>query len=264
MLKELFESVMRAGQRDVAAVVPAPPSEPSDVYFLRDIDGNLERVKAEKPPFLGTVHDVGSLVEAADLMGGPHVFWYGRHRLFLQGEGGLARVRLPVTHSAPANWLHKACAVGDDGVQFSQRELLRFLKNTMAASGGDAYVGLIEKIQFKVLQEGEAEIRQAKVSLGKRLEAQLTGTDKMPDVMRFKIPAFVNIAEHKRYDITLTLDVNPQTEMFILRPLPDSHEQVMLAAEDDLLEQLALAIEKKGGEVGQAPVLFGTPEGKHV
>lgn len=263
MLQEGLECLAALVKQGQSGVVPAPNYEPRHVYYVRQGDGTLERKEASAPYFQAKVFNVASLVDAFGMVSGPHAFWYSRDGIYLVGDHGRDWVNMPVKLSAQAEWLK---TVGDKQYEYSQKDLINVLKTLLVDNGGQELLNLVRAVKFRVLQEGEAEIRQGKASLGRKIEAELAGVAPIPDFVSFEIPAFVNVgmSSAKRYKVGFSVTVDPQAERFILKPLPNTYETFMLQAEDDMLGHLLGCIKASqdampSDELANAPVLFGSP-----
>jgi hypothetical protein len=259
MLKELVQELMVQGRGQAAAVVAPPASEPTHVYFLRDVEGNLTRHEAAEKPFKGAVRDITSLIKTHELMTrGGRAFWYSRDGIFLiGGEARREMCHFPVW-STPQ--MARLMALSAERREFLQKDFLRLLRIDLYGCGLEDVANLVRSVKFRVLQEGHADRSQAKVSVGRSQEAQLEGTAPIPETVYLDVQPFMNVLHDYTVRVACAIEVNPEGENFRLVPLPGAWEEAMQLAEDRLGSELLRELAEHGGDIADATVLYGKPE----
>src|SRR5205085_2894361 len=79
-------------------------------------------------------------------------------------------------------------------------------------------VGIIRKVKLNMVQDGEAEIQQTKVSLGKSIVNELHGAGAIPDAVDLLVPIFENHPGPKQ-TIRCAIDIDIPQQSFMLQPL---------------------------------------------
>jgi hypothetical protein len=127
---------------------------------------------------------------------------------------------------------------------YKQADFVRLLRITFAGCLGPAgnLLEIVRKIQFRVNQAGRSEVQHGKASIGKSLEAELTGAGALPEEVVFQVPIFESGFQDLEM-VGCALEVDPQTETFQLIPYPRSIEEALSVAEERLGAELTASLE---------------------
>lgn len=260
MLQEALEYLVQQG-RDAREPIVTTDAEPKHVYFERQADGSLVRKEAAPGYRAHRASDLTAIAEKAKLAFEaaevPEV-WYSRNgvTLFLD-DNRRDRVDLPLSLSKP---LVQLIELQTRGGAMRQEQLLKMLRITFRdclATAGNL-VNVVRKVQFGVNQSGESELQHGKQSVGKKLTAELTGTDILPEFFTLTVPVFENPAfASASYGVECALEPDPQTQTFQVIPIPGRIEKAVAEGERRLGIMIGEALAEAGAD--SVAVFFGTP-----
>lgn len=283
MLKELFDSVMIAGQHSAGIVTGVIPGAPSYLHYKRDKLGEI--VEAEASPFPRT-HVVGSFesfVRAcrmkmydSDSLDGPLVevptprtVWYSRKGLVSVLDDRTRRdtVKWNLSPSKEIltlqNCLNCAPMSQEDFVRLVRIEL-NYSKQSISN-----LLSVLRNLQFKSEATSSGVVNHGKRSVGAKEEQRVWGDVEVPEEVDVVVPAF---AETSSYlcKVPCAVEINTVTHKFRLTPYPGSIDRALLSGEIDLgidldaalnsaavLEPGAVAVE--GAAKTIIPVFLGSP-----
>lgn len=234
MLTELLAGIEALVRKAHGAEVIKPPQEPDHVYLLKTPDGGITRCEAEPKPrkhcalSLGTIINMARQYAEASL--NPEI-WYSQKgvTLILDDDTRRDQVFFLLERSEQLNALLSLKAEG-----YTQREFLHLLRVRLHGAVLPELIQAVRHLKFRTLTTGESMVGQGKASIGKSLEAELTGARELPEDLFLSIPVWANYQSDVRDVVRCLLEVDAQTERFYLRVLPCEIENAIAEAEGRL------------------------------
>mgnify|MGYP001560667198 CR=1 FL=1 len=252
MLAELLNGIVELGRESGGLkIVPEPNSHR---YYLHDVSAGTHEL-AETPPTARAhrASDFETIVALARKNKDGAVVWYSRGGIVLLVDDETRRDRVTLSFElspqiAALQLLEKQQRAM---TQSDLRNLLRrVFKNCLSQSGN--IIELISNLKFTVATDGRSEVSQGKSSIGKALEAQLTGQSVIPEYITLSVPVFV-AAYIVPQSVQCVLDLEPTNQTFQLIPVAGELEKAITAAERAVGESLISELDR------EVPVYFGTP-----
>ena len=263
MLADLVQKLLDIGRKEVAVKAVHPESEPKHRYALVNrLDGSVTWKDAEPEPRKHVASTIGDLCRFAtdkycpDFSGS--VIWYHRSGITLlcHDDSRRDRVSLPLTYSPQTQ---KLAEWEKNRPQISQKELILTLRTTFKDSLGAAgnLIEVLRKLKMKVNTQGESEIGHGKASIGRSIEAEVTGAGSIPEYVILFVPVFVQPFAAWPFQVQCALEPDAGTNTFQMIPIPGQLESAMSQAEDALAEAIAGHL----GEdfAGKIPAYRGVP-----
>jgi hypothetical protein len=255
MLKEFVDAI---GQQAVKAHGPhwfKPPQEPEHTYCVVLPDGKISQVDAEPKPRAHTAGDLATVAAFAIKYADGAAIWYSRYGVTCLTDDQTRRdlVSMPLSFSPQ---ILRLVELEKNRPAIKQAEFIRLLRITFAGCLGQAgnLLEVVRKIRFTVNTGGGSEIRQGKVSIGKTLEAELSGAAALPEYVVLDVPVFEAGAMAWQFEVQCALEADAQTETFQLIPLPGCVEGALTQGEQKLASEIGRLL----GD-SQVPVYYGTP-----
>jgi hypothetical protein len=247
--------LLDTGRQLAAGEIIKPEREPAHIYYIRKPDGELERVESAKLPANNKAASLATIVELA-LKEDEAVIWYSQSGVVLKhGDGrGLTKLELPL--SAQLTTL-KTIA----GTRYTQADIIKLFRITFAKVVDQSVIAILRKIKFAASTSGESTVEHGKTSLGKLINAEVTGQGILPETLVFNVPFFESFRLASiRVSIECALEPSAETATFQVIPLPGEIDAAIAKAED-ALRALILNQFEDGQEV-RVPILNGTPGDK--
>jgi hypothetical protein len=237
-----------ADEANPSARVFAAEGEPDHVYYVAKPDGELVRTFATVEPARHTATDIETLVSWVEGSAGTtKEIWYSRRWI----EGGSApannqapRCALTLTPSPQLDLLQQL-ELKRTGESFDQTSLIRVLRTSLADCWGGDLLGMVRKVRIDKAKQVEAEQQKGKVSLSRKDLAEMSGAADLPEEVVFDVPVFANGTIHARAGVRCALDLNPETERFVLTVIPGQIEKAFTTGEKWLESALAELIGDK-------------------
>lgn len=229
-------------QRDRVLLVN---SEPPDVYYLRGIDGSLERVVAEPTPrgisFLSVV-DMISFAESfssVEFFYSPDTIWV---QIFTESADGKLRSN-KYDMELPKHVMREKLA-NLAGKQFSQQSLVKKLRTEFATAVSDAIIESFRVLKFSTVAEGSSRVKVGNSSVAKSIAndvAQENGA-RVPESITFNIPVYDVVEVYgKTYPVTVLVDCDQDDSgrpYFELTPVITDLEAADFDALNDVVSPL--------------------------
>ena len=254
MLKELFEAIGKNAVAANAVGIIHPEAEASDIYAIQGAPFELTWRQAAPLPRNHIVMDLKAIGEFCEFISHASpaiVAWYSRQGVVVLVDDTTRRdrVTLPLELSPQVKALQ---ALEGSRKSFTQKELILFLRTTLAKCADPSLVDIFRRVKFRATQGGDAELTHGKSSIGRQLTAELTGQQAIPEYVAFSLPIFAAsfLAVGR---VECAIEVLPDSEQFQLIPLPGQIEAAIAEAEAKLGE----AINDSLGEHGAA--FYGKP-----
>lgn len=260
MLKDFVEAIALQGVKAHLPIIVKADAEPNGVYYVRQADGTTERVVADPPWREHKAQDLDTVVafakrfveykDAADAVG--PVIWYSRTGVTCVLDDHDRRDTVHMHFGASPQLVHLA----EDRKAYTQAEFIRILRITFAdcLTACDGLLQCLRSIKFRVHSDGTSKVAQGKASIGKIIDAELTGADALPEYVTFDVPVFGVASLPVRALVRCALEVNPQLETFQLVALPGEVEKATSVGENWVRD----AVETALGDA-EVPIYYGKP-----
>jgi hypothetical protein len=112
----------------------------------------------------------------------------------------------------------------------------------------------VRKIKFRQSTSGEDDIQHGKESLGRAIEAQVTGSGDIPETVVVTGPVYCNHGEREQsYAVGLDLEILPSEQKFRLCPVPDELDKAARDALQGIRDRL------NAGLPDETAIFFGSP-----
>ena len=266
MLAQALETLIDVAQE---ASQPKPPivheiasGDPHTKRFLMPDGKTIESVTSRTPLRKHTVFDLESFAKwvngseegeatADDSKNGRHV-WHHEDAIVLVLDDHAYRENL-VTMPLPKHPTFLALK-GSQGVTYTQRSLIDFLRLNLKKEVAAAYPDFIAKlraIKIKQDESGDSNIQHGRESMGKIIDRQVSGADELPDEVTLAIPVWLHLGYTAA--IECAFDIDLQEMAFRFAPKPGVIDQAMVAAQEWLHDRL----EEECGK--SAVIYFGKP-----
>lgn len=139
---------------------------------------------------------------------------------------------------------------------FDQKALIRLLKIDLGDYGEfDALIGVLRNIKFTAQQGGDSNVQHGRESMGRTIDAAVTGADAIPESFDVVCPVYVNpdLVEITA-KIKCHLEIDVPEQIFVVTPSPAD----LLAAKQHIHEIIGDKLQELLGDY-DAPVYFGSP-----
>lgn len=242
MLKEAIDAVAELAVANARVEIVRADSEPAHVYYLKHGD-DLTRMEADPAPRNHKIHDLASLArickEFADDEDQRVALWYSRGgmRAFLDDEqrehGGAVGLTL-----VPSRQMNLLLDWEKTVNWYKQDKLIQLLRiyfgNMLSANLIEAF----RRLKFRVAQSGEKVVEHGRTSIGKQLDAEITGTGTLPDEVTVHVPAFAGNNLAIWVSVRCLVEIDAQAEQLAIVPEAGAVERAWLGVEDDLGRKL--------------------------
>lgn len=257
MDKALFEAI---GQQAVggqnARVIPIPGA--AHRFLLQSPSGLLSEREVTPPPREHQARSLQTVLELAkqhSLFAPPTVplkvdagalpavaIWYSRNRVVALLDDATRRDRIYLPLEASPQ-LKKLAELERTATLLTQREiifLLRTLFHDCLGRCGDL-LGVLRTAKIKRSEDGLATVQHGKSSVGRSMQAELTGLASIPEYLVLDVPLFASVFAY-RGQIHCALEIDVATERFQILPLPKQIELAISEAEEAIGEEIASAV----------------------
>lgn len=249
-------AVRAAGQ---PARVFKVPGEPEHVYHLVGADGAITRCEAGLPPLTRCAYDLTAIASVVRLNPAGAEIWYGREAVVgLLGDRN--RITLDLEPSPQFAKLKEWDEDGDGG-EAGQVEFVLMLRTLFSDSLPDhpTLRKDVSRVDFKKAQQASGEVAQAKVSMSRQMVAEASNADKIPEVLKFRVPVFASPKLPFSTTVKVAFDLDPQSEKFKLIPLAGEIENAHAAGETFIANQLAVLLGADKDAESAVPIFYGEP-----
>lgn len=213
-------------------------NEPSGRYYLHTPDGKTTLVTPHPPRHSETLESPDELRKFILQLGTDKkdVLFYGEERIVYVYDRDDMRdqVTVEMKLSDQFAWLKKRA-----GEMLSQSEIVRLLRITFRGcmSSDSSLLILLRQLNFNVDGNVSSTIRQGSESLGKQINAKVTGSAEIPEEFTLNVPVFSN--HPFRTNIACALEVFPKESSFRITPYPLEVDKAMQNALDDVAMHLS-------------------------
>lgn len=243
-LKYLADTAVKGSKPFVSRAEP----EPSHVYYL-----NGERTEATPAPCNFTAKDLTAIVQFAT-QNPKSTVWYSSDGVIviLDPETRRNHVTLPLEYSPQ---LYEIVSWGDRSKPISQRDLILKLRTVFkrCLDHSPQLIELLRALRFTTGTTTDAKVSASKTSIGKSVEAEVTGAAALPDEFYLDVPIFSGGAFMTiRGRVEVAIEVDAAAATFTLHPIPGMVSQQIALAEGSIGQTLRAAI-------GEDRVHYGNP-----
>lgn len=245
MLKELLDRVTEIGRNQAPAIVEAA-SEPDGSYYLRQPNGQLTLVKSENiyQPSAESVMDFMNVLEQ-----------YRKEKLeiaessaavFISGGRVTGLFELAGDRREFVTWdlvttpaFKRAGELETRPSKLAHQEFLRLLRLHFTDCLPLGLYDQLRQVKFMRKDDAESGKSQGKVSIGKALQAEMAGADKIPEIVTLEMKVieradFVGNIQSIRFD----LDIDPSDGSFTFRPLAGELTEALFRVQRKLQENI--------------------------
>lgn len=212
-----------------------------DAYsFYYNIGGEIEAMEKSPPPIKVTTYDLESFCKATDWLvarqGGTsptHSVWVGEEDIvaLLDAETRLHRVTMPLEYNPVFQRLEKL-----QDQLLTQQDLISLLKYDLeTVLDGAELLAAVRHIKFRTGASGESNIQHGRESMGRSIDAEVTGAGDMPDAATIRCRVF-DIEEIAAVDIHCDLQILPEKQLFRFRPRVNQLSSARRSQIDDITE----------------------------
>jgi hypothetical protein len=218
-----------------------------------EFDGEIKERPIAPTPRAHTVDSTFDLILAANTWGTKGAIWLSENCVVLVIDDGDRRetVRLPLKKTDTFLRVEQLAKTP----KLEQADLVRLLRREFRNSPQQATVlSAVRKIKFSRGETGFSDIQHGNESMGKSVEAEVTGAGEIPDSLTLPVVVYANPGERENVvTVAFDLEISVHEQRFVLKPLPD---------ETVIAVQIALANIRKAISAGapkDIPILYGTP-----
>lgn len=250
MLKEALEWLAGNAHKAAEARLLKIPGDGRTAYV--DQGGHIEKLTVTPEVRGHHVDSVADLIAAASRWNSDPVIWINGESVVLVSDDKdrRDRVTLPLHKSSQFATLCKLQGTP----KLDQQQILRLLRIELpGTAGASELIAAIRKIKWRTSAAGESNIQHGSESLGRQIEAEVTGAGGIPESLIVTCPVYRNPGE-RNYSATVALDLEivAQEQKFRLCPLPDEIERVTEAALENIRERIA-------DQLDSVAIFYGTP-----
>lgn len=246
-----------------------PGAEPDHVYLTEDVNGNLTRQIAVPKPVNHGPTDFRSVVALAHAAGQlqtdsvtseqtfePVTLWCSLAGVVaVLSADRRDRANLKLTKSGPFAELCRWANSGVGGVAVDHVTAYTLFR-TLFRAALPAHPTIrddIRKVDIGKAQQASSDVSRTAVSMSKKLIAEASGADRLPEVLTFSVPVFAEAIAPIKVLVEVAFDLDPQQEKFRFIVLPNQIETAVAEAEEWIERQVASLNE------GKIPVYRGEP-----
>lgn len=250
MLKEALEWIGKNAEGVSTANLLSVPGDGRKVYV--DQNGTLTPLDVTPACRGHKVDSVEDLIAAALRWNSKPVVWINGDAVVLltDDDDRRDRVTLPLVKSHQFARLIQLAAKPE----LSQPDLIRLLRIDLPGAGARAVLlATVRNIKWRTAAAGNANIQHGNESMGKSIEAEVTGAGAIPEQVLVTGPVYRNHGERDQsFGVLCDLEIVPADQVFRFKPLPDEIERVTEAALEGIRERLFK-------ELGDFAIFYGTP-----
>jgi len=255
MLREALEYVFEQSERATDKGKARKLDLPGDGRTIV-VEHNGQMLERKVPPPLRahTVDSVADLVDAAHRWKSDagNVIWISSDRLVLVIDDADRRetVTMPLVESYVFTRIKRLAS----NPTIDQASLVRLLRVELrGVARATELLTAVRKIKFRQAESGHSDIQHGNESMGRAVEAEVTGADAIPDMLVVDTNLYSNpgLDEHK-LAIGLDLEIDVKNQKFLLRPIPDEIEKVTAAQLSAIRDEIEVAD-------AAIPLFFGKP-----
>jgi hypothetical protein len=236
------------------------PGDAPHVYYLLNPDGTAEKKEHAQPRERSAVLSIPALCAwLSDRGDNDTAVWYSRAGVVALDHTENARTTFALTPSAPLKLLADI-AGRQDGIDYEQVTLWRLLRTTFrdCLPSHPNLKEQVGRVDVKKAQEASGNVDRKGTSVSRKLMAEASGADQLPEVLTFDVPVFAEALATARALVRVAFDFDAQAERFKLCVLPGEIDKAHAAGEKWLNTIIGQELGDRGIE--GVPVFHGQPE----
>jgi len=236
MLKELFESVVKQAHLSKEPPQPQIISEMSSsdgrrlVYVHDGVIADRELEPEPRRHKATSVADLVTLVKAFADASKPLIFVGINQIVAIIDDERRQRIFLTLTPSG------QRLALELLPKSFDQRSAINFLRRQFHGTGLEIYADVLRQVVFDRSQQVSGNVQRNNESMGKVIEATVTGSQDLPEFMIGNIPVFDPSVFRVKATIQVGVDVRLTEELFDLWLAPDVLNEAHHFATSELID----------------------------
>jgi hypothetical protein len=260
LTKDTVQLVQDTAVKAASSRIITAPSEPKHVYYVLDAAGEMQKLYADPEPALHRPTDFASVVELANDADAEQnqSLWVSLSGITaILSDDRRERAHLKLTLSQQFKTLSGWNDTGIGGACLDHIQAYTFFRTVFRDSLA-AHSGIrddVRKVDFAKAQQAAGEVSRTGVSMSRKLVAEASGADKLPEVLTFDVPVFAEAIAPVRVQVRVAFDLEPQLEKFRFIVLPCEIEAAIEKAESWLETQIHQQLEGTEG----INVYRGTP-----
>lgn len=233
---------------------------------LIDANGVTKEYELPAPTIKAEVRDLEDLIRfaTADGVPEPRSIWhsYDQVTLLLDDTDRRDTVTMPLPKTSLFLWLLRS---GNESNRFTQRELLAFFKTELAEAVTEEqkldFVSVLQSIKFRKADETDSDLsKRGTEGLGRKIENECTGADKLPEFLNVTTSLYRNVKEVPPVTFPVYVSIDFENQQFVLKPVSDTLETAIDGAQLILGEAIRSKIRSDKPADGQdIKVYFGKP-----
>lgn len=225
MLKELFDAVLATAEKGFRPYVLPVPGMPDDrVFLVKPAGVEVEEKTLPQPPMnaragnLETLVAVGMLYATGKDQPTPEI-WYNHQNVTAYQARELWDDAIVLELHQTERWKLVASLKNKP---YDQAEIIKLLRTGLGDAVDPSFLETVRKLIFVQQQKTQAGYEHGKTSMGKAIDAQLSGEVKPPDEIGLSVQVFEEIP-YKTY-LRAAVDIDPTAGKFYLVPFPGEIE----------------------------------------
>jgi hypothetical protein len=252
MLKEFWESLTKSARETVLPQkLPFDGGDGREVYFA--IDGRIENRDVRPEPRHHEFTTLESFAEAVNHYSDGATVWVGRQSIVALIDDDDRRDRLTLHLPYSEQW--KVLLQLQQTPVVTQEKLVQLLRTELLGIGGrESLLQTVSKIKWHRNESGEASITHAGESMGKSIQAAVSGAGNIPEDAVVTTTVYANPdLRDIEHVVAMSLQVLHTEQKFRLKPIGDE----LIRVQDATLAAIFDTLKAKVGE--NAKVFVGTP-----
>lgn len=240
-----IKTLLEAGKQLANPIIKAA-DEPAGVYYLREVDGNMSKIRADPTIRKHAMGDLDSLIDFVRNRPMPRsdvenvswiTVWCSRESVTVLLDDEDRRDRISLALDYTPHWL-KLLELTDGSPQpWEHKQLLRFLRDLIPAFHNED-IAVLRQIRLSLQRDTEMSVTPSKESLGKRVMAEASGVSAIPESLEATIPVYQTPGEDQVATITCDLDIDTIEGKFYLVPRAQDFEDALRVADESRLKRL--------------------------
>jgi hypothetical protein len=254
MLAEFLAKIENLFNKAQGVQVLKPEGEASNRFYLHNHQsgqGEFHDIAAK--PRQHAASDLTAVAEFAKANEGAAV-WYSRNKVVCVADDSTFRRNTITLTLQPSVQVQLLQRLETNQHAYPQKEFVKLLRTTFANNLSGNLLEIVRRVKFRVDQSGESVVAHGKASIGKSVEAELTGAGVLPEYVAFNVPAFASGYQSLNHSVRCALEPDAATQTFQLIPIPGEVERVMCEAEAGIHDSLLSLLDGK-----DVPVYYGVP-----
>lgn len=233
MLKEALQHLQSLSENAARAQIVEVKGVPRTRWI--DVAGELTPVELPPEDRRYEFFSIASLCEFLKGAAVRPILFYCQDALFayLDSETRCEEALLRLNATREYGALLEASA----GRQYEQAEFIRLLRVDLGIAAPEL-LGVLRNVKWRRNAEGSSELQHGRESLGRSVDAEVTGTSEIPEELTFE----VQMVEQLKHQVTIeaAIEILVESQTFRLTPLAGQRRRVFdetMAALDEELRQ---------------------------